>query len=537
MHGAPTVKATGGASRVVTTTTVVPVAARRLLVPSGRKANKVWAEPDDLDDYVRVERPLRVATAHPSFRLHNGGRSQRFKAVSAGRAALAEYARCLIDPFDSWQTPARIPQRAAAPTSVFSVRQAYTVHGTANGDGTYVCSALLSGGLSRFFAASGWTNTFAQRFPHQYVSQWDNGGNEIAHGYWPLLDTTIPKYPGEPETLETWDSVPTLGAIVDSYTSYRPVCKGMRITYVGPKLTAAGVIAVGLLPGDRRPAGRVAAGNPFMMGGGNGGDFSLTFESAAALLGAEVYDATLGATVVWTPASDDIDEWRPINYVPPQILNLGTTLSSSVTGIMGAVNTAYCVPCDGDASEFKAMADNFASPAFASYVNSLAPVPLGSMTDILALTNRVNTTLSGIQSASDPMLVMCAKNLSADAAFEVEVIVTYEAIADTRAFSAVMPNRVVAPARELAMVRSIAASLPASSPGNSRNYLSRIASGVSTAVSLGRHLVEGVQQALPVAGNVMRALGLGTEAGLVEGISEGGPALIDSLAPLAIAAV
>lgn len=526
---------------------VKPIPKVAVLANRGSKGKPMVHETDDDDCVVvgerkgglEVHRGLAVALpAHSSLRHH------RQALPGSGNAALAAYGRILLNPFSAWDHPAKLPQRVNAATTVFTVRQSYTIVGIENtDDGAYDACVLLRGGIRNYIAGTGLITTFATApgNGHEYIYAWDNDGTNVTPSYDPASTSTMDRYPTGDYDLRLleFDSIPTWGSVSTAFAAYRKVCGAMRVRYIGPRLEAQGAIALAVVPGDFTVAGAKVI-SPLVMGAGLGqGNLPLNFESVSALLGAQVSDVLADGVVTWAPQGDGIDNWRPMRYLPVGKGADGTLsptdVPTNVSGILGTGATQYCEPCDGDPGEFKAFADMVSQPPMAATLHALAPAPGGSQGKLGQTVVQVLKSLNNIHDSNDPMLIMFARNIPANGRFLVDTTFTYEAISDTRAFSAVAPAT-AARDRGVSTIRAIAADVPRVTYGGP-SVIAKIANGVATAVNAGKALARGVQEALPVASDALRAMGLPMEAELVTGIAEGGGALADGLATLALAAV
>lgn len=496
-----------------------------------------------------VQRVVAVPAERPGAGLRVHGHADSGLRSGNTPSALAAYARVLLDPWSGWTDPARIPQRVAAHSSLFSIRQEYEV-GTSvdTSTGKRESVMLFRGGIGSYFAATGYAaGAFAVQ-PHAFLESFDNIGTNQTLGLYTGPGFTIERNPTTaPQILRGYDCAPTMSDIQRLYVAHRPVSKAARVTYTGPKLTSAGKIAVALIPGDILISIQSAVADAFNMCSTANGKFQLTWSEIMSLLGATSFDAAAGCTITWVPQGDEIDEWRPTKYQPrtaftgvtaPYSLATVTALAELPTGcsgILGADPTPYCLPCDGDPAAFKSMAELLTSAPAAERLLRIADVPANPapprlLSEIYLTIQRLLLT----SSSADPVIVIFATDLPGDASFSVETIANYEAIADTRAFSAAAP-----PAQRTALhdgvatVRSLAAQMPRATAGDTRSILSRIALGIQKAVSAGRIIAKGAGEALPIAATTLRSMGLGVEAGVLDGMVTGGQATIESLAPLA----
>lgn len=438
-----------------------------------------------------------------------------------GRDALAAYARSLIDP---WSGPAHIPQRVAPASTPLSVKQTVTVTAPSVNPVTNareVCF-VLRGGIYAMYAASG--KLIENGGVHQYLSTWTvSSGASPVNASYPRNDDgqCVYQFNNTANYFAVYAYEPALeyAALQSTFTAYRKVSQGLRVTYTGPPLDAQGKCVIATIPGTQRPstyaptayvAGTTLGMNPITQQ-------TLSFDSLATLLDAQTYGAAEGCTHVWAPSGDQIDMWRPTRYVPIAARN-GTN------GIFGI--TSFPV-CDSDPQAFQGMADALTS---IQYLPNNLWTTIGGAT-AASSTKAQQLAIQHATCADDPIVVFFATGLDDTASYSFEWVVNYEGIPDNRALSLVQPQQNMVRADDGAQaVRALVASMPRAAPGpHGDRAFARIAAGVRDAVAgvgsaakraaeVGRTILNVGQSVLPIASNVMRVMGMPQEAALADAI-------------------
>jgi hypothetical protein len=198
-----------------------------------------------------------------------------------------------------------------------------------------------------------------------------------------------------------------------------------------------------------------------------------------------VYPAQEEVTLLWRPYSDAIEEWRPTKYIP----TLWREQNSAIVGLDGAP------ACDGDHEHYKSTTNLAISLASAG-----APPAPGA--------NAYLQWFYGITDPADAIMAVAFADFADDLAYDVEVVVNYEAIPDNRTFSLASPSRSVGTADESRAARMTVAELPHSHAGADHSqFLADAGKGIAKIWSQASGIAKGVKSVLPEVASVAEQAG------------------------------
>jgi hypothetical protein len=407
------------------------------------------------------------------------------------------YLQSIVDPFPP-EAAVKIPQREHQPSVCFQVKDTVTVSAVVvvNGPkaGDHVMVGALKGGIYSHFACTGHTVLTSwfdrhNQFPTApvVVSSPTLGGQtmtELAAGGGASL-------PAGTYAVTQYDSCRPAPEIYDAFTCYRIVSKGIRIRYAGAPLAASGTLAVALLPGSSQIAGNISVAVAGIMSGVSGPQASIDYDYVKNLQGAMVYPAIDGATITWRPTGDGIEDWRPMKFIP----SLAHASVGSTT--LGLESTP---PIDGEPALCMAQREALCHPVYSGIVGGT------NMYDNPAVVNNAWIGMTQQCDPNDPTIVFGAEGLDPTARFELDWVVNYEAITDSRPWSLAQPSH--AYGEETHLARLVAAKVPNIHPGTSsslgskfRAFGHKLFTGVKKAYS-------GFKAARPMLDEVLGQLGV-----------------------------
>lgn len=405
------------------------------------------------------------------------------------KGVTSAYLLSLLDPFE--HGAAKIPTSLPVPTTTFAIKTSYNIRPGAGGAGEAVF--LCKGGIFGFAAGDG-ISILPSDSVHSY-------GQPVVQTYPFSGDPTVSHLVLGSPTVNAMVPAPEYASIVGAFAAYRKVSAGMKVYYTGPRLTATGTKAMGIIPGSQQirinsPAGNNQAMIPAFT--------ELTYDSLKNLEGAEVYPAQDEATILWRPYSDAIEEWRPTKYIP----TLWREANSAEIGTEGAP------ACDGDHEHFKSTMNQ---------AIQLASIGGGPQPG-------VNPYLQWCYNISDPAdgtMVVCFANIQADFSATIECVVNYEAIPDNRTFSLAAPTRSIGAATEAKAARMTVAELPHTHPGTDHgHFLADAGKAIGKIWNTASAVAKGVKTVLPEAASLAEKAGFTdaatalAQAGSVTSIAE-----------------
>jgi hypothetical protein len=370
-----------------------------------------------------------------------GGARGKGKNTARGHRVQDEvdlYVRQLLDPFTSLN--AVVPDIHSYPTTTFSVTTPFVLSSDANGR----ACIMVRDGLTFHYTTS------SQVDPIQYSSGWFFS-----------------------EGASVWSSGNEISAIRSTFSSYRPVAMGVRMTYDAAPVDASGRLAMGYFPGTQTM--------PFMSGADS--TYALTYDAFAQYQDVITGAAISGGTVVWKPMT-------PQNHFRPTKAYFYN--GSNDTFIEMAYSNTQLSPSGGATWDI----DPEACPSMqglglyeddASQVVSVA----GAATKLNELSLPLNT----------PCLVMMAEGLPASTQCYVgEIVAHYEGIADNRSFSLVQAqHRVATPGAMDKAIHRVSKVHPAHSGGSIQAHKSWVdqAVQITSTIANTAGAVAGIVQNVP----------------------------------------
>jgi hypothetical protein len=382
-------------------------------------------------EHARAKLALEKALAGAHGKGKNGKRGHRVQDE------VDLYVRQLLNPFETLN--AVVPDIHAYPTTTFSVTTPFVLNSNADGR----ACIMVRDGITFHYVTS------SQADPLLYSSGW---------------------YFGD---ASKWYSGNEAAAIRSTFSSYRPVAMGVRMTYDAAPVDASGRLAMGYFPGTQTM--------PFT----SGADFTytLSYDAFAQYQDAITGAAISGGAVIWKPMTPQ-NHFRPTKsyfyngsndtfaqmaYTNPQLGTGG--------GATWDIDPEVCPSMQGLGFYEDEVTQSVSVAGAATQLNVLS-LPLNS-----------------------PCLVMMAEGLPASTqCFVGEIVVHYEGIADNRSFSLVQAqHRVATPGAMDKAIHRVSRVHPAHSGGSVAAHKSWVSQAVNitSAIANTASAVSGIVQNVP----------------------------------------
>jgi hypothetical protein len=388
----------------------------------------------------RAERERELARSKLALEKALGGARGKGKNTARGQRIQDEidlYVRQLLNPFETLN--AVVPDVHSYPTTTFSVTTPFIL--SSNADGR--ACIMVRDGLTFHYATSSQTDALVY-----------NAGWYYSAG------------------ASTWSSGSEVAAIRGTFSAYRPVAMGVRMTYDAAPVDASGRLAMGYFPGTQTL--------PFMSNGDT--TYTLTYDAFAQYQDVLTGAAISGGTVIWKPMTPQ-NHFRPtkaefyngVNDTFAEMVYTNNVLVAQ--GATWDIDPEVCPSMQG-LGLYEDEATALVSVASAAgHLNELC-LPLNS-----------------------PCIVMMAEGLPASTqCFVGEIVVHYEGIADNRAFSLVQAqHRLSSPGAMEKAIHRVNKVHPVHSGGSIQSHQSWLSEAVKITSSIANTAgaVAGVVQNVP----------------------------------------